>query len=580
MTVEDLGFTDAAFSDAELCHVLREGNAWPLAVLWERHHEMALRWAKGKDSQAAEDVVADAFDAVFRELLRGKGPTDSFRSYLFRTINTGFSRHWTVEKRTVGADELDVVIDPTAPMNEVLLSEREEQLAAAAALRDLPERWNYVILEVEVGGRSVQDVAAELEMTPNSASVLLKRAKEGLRKSWLKRMHPPAQLGGACAACVAQFSEIRWGKKNGKRRGQAEAHLEGCPACRQRWKRFVEQAAVIGMVSAGVIAVNKNWKRSALVGTGAAAASIGVLTVAAGLAMPMLFEPPAPVPMPVPEHVQSPAASSDSSTNADADAGLGRSEGEQLDAGSAGSASDGAAAADPVEGVSPPVAGDAGASSGDERATLPGLPPTMEFANSAHVNVNDLDLDGDGEPGAPTNEVWSRWGGVQAVKVDASDPIRGLAGAKFKLWASSQTAGCLVNSDLVPVLAADGDEFVVVSGAQGLIEIPALWVGDDERDVGTMENGLSQRCYVLEEIAAPRGYVLPSGQKARTEVIARSVLTSEHPQPVIIANDRSAWAALVNTGGPSLYLLAGGGASIVLSGGLLLIARRQATVAK
>ena len=580
MAIEDLGYAEAAFSDAELCDVIREGDAWPLAVLWERHHEVALRWAKGKDPQAAEDIVADAFDAVYRELLRGKGPTDSFRSYLFRTINTGFSKHWTVEKRTVGTEDLDVVIDPTAPMNDVLLSEREEQLAAAAALRDLPERWNYVILEVEVGGRSVQDVAAELEMSPNSTSVLLKRAKEGLRKSWLKRMHPPAELNGDCAKCVAQFSEIRWGKKNGKRRGEAEAHLEGCQACRSRWKRFVEQAAVIGMVSAGVIAVNKNWKRSALVGTGAAAASIGVLAVAAGLAIPMFMEPPAPLPMPVPEQIQSPPAEPDAATDADADMGLGRSEGEQLDAGSTGGQADGSMTADPSQEAPSEVVDGTDSRVDDIQAAQPGLPPTMEFSNSAHVNVNDLDLDGDGEPGAPTNEVWSRWGGVQAVKVDASDPERGIAGARFRLWASSQAVDCVSSADLVPVAAPDGSDFIVVSGAQGLIEIPALWVGDDERDGGTMENGLSQRCYVLEEIAAPRGYVLPSGQAARTEVIARSVLTSEHPQPVTIVNARSRWAALVNTGGPSPYLLAGGGVLIVVSGGLLLLTRRQNTAAK
>ena len=566
MTSTRGGEGEGTISDAVLCDAIREGEAWPLAVLWERHHAVALAWARGKDPDQAEDAVSEAFDAVYRALLSGGGPTEAFRAYLFRTVSRQLSRGWTESSRTLGVDDFDEVIDGALPAVGQLISEREEQEAAAAALEDLPLRWKRVILEVDVGGRSVQEVAAELELSPNSTSVLLKRAREGLKKSWLKRMHPTRDLSGECAACVAKFSEIRWGKRNGRSRGQAEKHLEGCQACRSRWKRFSEQAAVIGMVSAGVLATSPGWRRHATATTAVAAASIGLVAVTAGIAAPMLLAAPAHAPAPLP--VPAEAAPADPHGS-----GAERGERPGASADEDGPALPGA----PETGVIRP--GGEGAESGSSTGTprVTGLTPDgAEFANQAHVNVNDLDLDGDGTPGALTPEVWSRWGELLAVKVDAAAPETGLAGARFRLWVSELPSDCVDAPGLVEVTAPDGGPYEVESEPGGLVRVPGVWVGDDETGGGTMSNGLTQRCYVLEEIAAPEGYALPDPASARTEVIARSVPDPAAAAPVVVPNTKLAEGWLARTGG-AWVVLAGGGLALagVATGTVMLLRQRR-----
>lgn len=561
---------DGEITDAELCDAVRNGEAWPFAVLWERHYRPALNWARTKDAANAEDVVSDAFDAVYRALLRGGGPTDAFRSYLFRTINSGFSRVWTEAQRSVGIDDFDAP-DERIASAETLFSETEEQAAAAAALEDLPLRWKRVILEVDVGGRPVQEVAEELELSPNSTTVLLKRAREGLKKSWLKRMHPNGGLSGDCAACVAQFSELRWGKRNGSGRGKAKEHLEGCPGCRSRWSRFAEQATVVGMVSTSVIAMNRNWKRKAAVAAVAGVATVGLVAVAVGVALPTLTRLPETLPGPTPG----------------ASEGISGGEKEVLPKGGSGaggassrgsnSQSQGGSAASgdrpaPNNGMFLGEAGNESTQPPDGEGAA-GSAQGFEIPNSAHVNVNDLDLDGDGTPGAPTNEVWSRWGVAFAQKVDVVEPDQGIAGAKFRLWASDLSDGCLDNADLTLVSAPDGAEFVAESGPGGVIELPPLWVGDDEASGGAYQSGLSQRCYVLKEIAAPKGYVLPEEGERRTEIIAKVAPEPAERSTVLIPNRKSAWYALSNTGAGSQLLMVGGGALVVSAVGIVLLAR-------
>ncbi|WP_416443130.1 RNA polymerase sigma factor [Leucobacter sp. HNU] len=286
-------------SDSELCDLVRDGNAWPLETLWRRHHGIVLAWAARKDPAIAEDAVAEAFDAVFQSLLAGAGPRESFRAYLFRTVQTRLGKHW--ESRRRGAPLEDLPFEGASlDAGEDSLESAEQRAAAAAALQDLPPRWQQIILAVDVEGRSVQEVAGELELTPNSASVLLKRARDGLRKGWVERMHPARNLPEDCATSVGRFTDLRWGKKNTRRRAEAQAHLDDCADCRRRWVLFGEQAGAIGLSLAGVLALTHEWRRRTATGTLAALSAAGLVLATAGtiggLALPgsVPAEPHAP----------------------------------------------------------------------------------------------------------------------------------------------------------------------------------------------------------------------------------------------------------------------------------------------
>lgn len=104
---------------------MRSGEAWPLGQLWSRHHSLALAWARQKDAAIAEDVVSESFDRVFQALLNGGGPDDSFKAYLFQTMNAQFGRHWSSQKRSTALQELDYE-DSDVPSNDER-TESEEQ---------------------------------------------------------------------------------------------------------------------------------------------------------------------------------------------------------------------------------------------------------------------------------------------------------------------------------------------------------------------------------------------------------------------------------------------------------------------
>lgn len=197
-----------------------------------------------------------------------------------------------------------------------------------------------------------------------------------------------------------------------------------------------------------------------------------------------------------------------------------------------------------------------------------------EIANQAGVNVNDLDVDGDGNPGTPTNEVWTRWGGALLKKVDADKSGKGLQGAEFTVLMSDKAADCLADTDLVPVKNADGSPYTATSGANGEIAIPGLWIGDDELNGGTMTNGLQERCYVLVETKAPNGFVLPTGNATKTEVIVKAGEVTQVSKE--IPNKQQEVPELPLTGGAGQVLMVIGGLALVsVAAGSVLVARRR-----
>ena len=560
-----------ALSDDALCDAVRGGELWPLATLWQRYHGVALAWARGKDLDHADDAVAEAFDSVFRALAQGGGPTQSFSSYLFRSISTQLSQAWGAKKRVETLEGFDVA-DPTLLGGDDLATDREEQDAAAAALEELPLRWKQIILEVDVGGRPVQEVADELELTPNSTSVLLKRARTGLKKSWLKNMHPPRGLNEECAACVADFSEVRWGKRNSRRRAKAEEHIAGCRNCKSRWRRFSEQATTIGMVSAGVLAIDRKSRRGAVTATVAA----GTFLVTAGFMVPVLFGGglfPQPVPIADPlapwDRAIAEPSGDGSSESGGSSSRPGGDDGQQ-DA-SGGDSPTGEQRGDSAR----DLPGESG-ESGDPAGSLTGG-WFEEIPNSASVNVNDLDLDGDGTPGAETETVWSRWGGAELRKVDAEAQTRGLSGARFHLWVSDRTSGCVDDPGLELVETASGEPYEVASGTGGVVTLTGLWIGDDERVDGTDVHSQMQRCYVLEEIAAPAGYVLPNGDARLTEVVI-GIGTEDRPE-LLIPNSPERRSELSATGAIASCALVVAGTMLIVGATLVLVRNRRASSA-
>lgn len=200
---------------------------------------------------------------------------------------------------------------------------------------------------------------------------------------------------------------------------------------------------------------------------------------------------------------------------------------------------------------------------------------TGAIDNIAYVNVNDLDLDGNPGTGpeTPTNPVTTRWGNLLGEKTNADGSAK-LAGAKFDVYLTNDTDGTcgpVTTADLVP---ANKVPTTITSDATGKIGLPGLWVGDTR----TAGNDVSNRCYILQETAAPAGFVLPSGNAALHAVNVTSTGAPATVPTFTVKNDQQLVPGLPLTGGQGQVLLIGGGVALLgmAVGGALLARRKRA----
>ncbi|WP_084545004.1 sigma-70 family RNA polymerase sigma factor [Derxia gummosa] len=164
-----------------------------------RHARMQLR-----DAGAAEDAVQDAIEAALRGRA-GFAGRSSLRTWMFAIL-----RHRIIDQlreadrcMTIGSviddnddwnDALDALFDgrgawrdgaapsvlPVAP--DGALESRQLDAAFAAALDELPQRTARVFVMRELLGLEVEEICAELGITPGNCHVILHRARLRLRE--------------------------------------------------------------------------------------------------------------------------------------------------------------------------------------------------------------------------------------------------------------------------------------------------------------------------------------------------------------------------------------------------------------
>ncbi|WP_284974616.1 sigma-70 family RNA polymerase sigma factor [Arthrobacter sp. efr-133-TYG-104] len=185
-TEDEVG-AGAGSDDAGLIALVREGDHEAFAELYRRHRKVAgyVARAESDSSSEAEDVVSEAFAAVFAALTSGKGPRESFQAYLATTVRRmAHRRNVTVRRSaTLGyGSALDVL---TLEENTTIAA--FESTILMRAFRSLPVRWQTVLWCMEVEGLKPAATARVLDLTPNGVSSLLIRATEGLRQAYLQQ---------------------------------------------------------------------------------------------------------------------------------------------------------------------------------------------------------------------------------------------------------------------------------------------------------------------------------------------------------------------------------------------------------
>lgn len=172
--------TESEFS--QVLGAAQQGAQWAIAVLWQELHPPLLRFLRGLDPGAAEDVEADTWLAAARDLTSFRGGDRQFRAWMF-TIARNRLIDWRRREARRRSDavtpevlgELPADDDPAITALDVLRADEAVALVRAC----LPGDQAEVILLRVVGGLDVAEVAEIVGKRPGNVRVLQHR---GLRR--------------------------------------------------------------------------------------------------------------------------------------------------------------------------------------------------------------------------------------------------------------------------------------------------------------------------------------------------------------------------------------------------------------
>ncbi|MFK0040062.1 sigma-70 family RNA polymerase sigma factor [Paenarthrobacter sp. NPDC090517] len=216
--------------DGRLIELVRGGDMSAFDGLYERHLSIASTVARRNvdNPSDAEDVVAEAFQAVLQGLVAGRGPDTFFRAYLLSTV-TRLSHQRNRKAGKVLPSGDDSVLDHALADSDAAINAFESR-TVAKAFRTLPERWQAVLWYLDVERMKPAAVAPILGLSPNAVSALALRAREGLRRQYLQ-CHIAEQPDGRCSEFASKLGNFIRGGLSAATERKVRDHLNGCSTC-------------------------------------------------------------------------------------------------------------------------------------------------------------------------------------------------------------------------------------------------------------------------------------------------------------------------------------------------------------
>jgi RNA polymerase sigma-70 factor (ECF subfamily) len=179
--------TDAHEPDARLAERIRAGEPVALGELYDRYAGTALATALRvvADRQEAEDVVHDAFVAVWRKIDRFDAGRGSIRAWLLTVVRNRAIDRVRARRASIDVDDADerslLRTGPNPTWEDAL------RRASAAEVRDaldaLPDDQRRAIELAYFEGYTYREVAAVTGVSPGTASGRLRLALARLRAS-------------------------------------------------------------------------------------------------------------------------------------------------------------------------------------------------------------------------------------------------------------------------------------------------------------------------------------------------------------------------------------------------------------
>ena len=209
-------------SDEEILAALRRGDEQVFVELVQQHQALMLRVASRyvRSRTVAEEVVQESWLGVLNGLERFEGRA-SVKTWIFRILtNRAISRAQregrTVPFSSLGGDgdgdgDGEPAVDPDRfrpdsdryaggwkrfpdPLPEQRLLERETLAMIDAAIGELPDRQQLVIVLRDIEGWSSDEVCESLAISEGNQRVLLHRARSKVRSCLESYLNPAAVL--------------------------------------------------------------------------------------------------------------------------------------------------------------------------------------------------------------------------------------------------------------------------------------------------------------------------------------------------------------------------------------------------
>ncbi len=175
----------------------QRGDEEAFAQLWRTLHPPLLRYLRSRGDLAPEDVAAETWLQVIRDLPGFRGGVQEFRAWLFtvarnRAIDQGRAR--AARPSIAVADPIDVTTVPLAPSAEEVAADRAATDAALRLVGTLPPDQAEMVMLRVVAGLDVAAVAALVGKSPGAVRVAVHRALKSLSEDQRFRS---AMNGGA-----------------------------------------------------------------------------------------------------------------------------------------------------------------------------------------------------------------------------------------------------------------------------------------------------------------------------------------------------------------------------------------------
>ncbi len=179
-------------NDKILFEAFINDDALAVTVIFDRFFRSLCLLAENitEDIMAAEDIVAEAFVKMYQKKAEFEG-MDNVKSFLFVVVRNNSLTHNTTRKRhrtvhdQIGRFQEENHMNENTPMHfEIMRAEILEKIYQD--IENLPLQCRRISKMIFLEGKTTQEVAAELSISPDTVRVQKARAVKMLRNQLFK----------------------------------------------------------------------------------------------------------------------------------------------------------------------------------------------------------------------------------------------------------------------------------------------------------------------------------------------------------------------------------------------------------